>query len=342
LNQLVDPCDFSRIFKTKQVFFPSTTPFLMLTFRWQKIFIQQLILLIIISVMFGKAFSYLGIFFLAVLSFLPLQILYGLAHVVYFSLYYLIGYRKSVVRSNLKNAFPERTAVELLKIEKQFYRYLSDLTVEIIKMNTISKRELRKRYVFRNADIMESYFRNGENVLVCAAHYGNWEWGNMALGLSFSAKNYAIYKPLSNPVFNYWFKRIRSRFGNRMVPMRQTFRALATSTSPSIFSFGNDQAPGKDESHYWTRFLNQQTSFQLGIEKIAKKTNRPIFYLQVKVLTRGYYEVNCIPLCLSPNEAEKYELTELHVRLLEDIIKEEPAYWLWSHRRWKYQPKEVN
>jgi KDO2-lipid IV(A) lauroyltransferase len=290
--------------------------------------------------MFEKALSYLGIFFLALLSLLPLTILYLFAKVIHFLLYTIVGYRRGVVRENLLNAFPEKELAEILKIEKEFYKYFSNLIVEIIKMNTITQRELGKRFKFNNTELMESFFKRGESVLICSAHYGNWEWGNMGIGLNFTAKNYAIYKPLTNGVFDHWFQKVRSRFGNRMVAMRQTLRALASSNhEPSIFSFGNDQAPSKDESHYWTTFLNQPSSIQLGIEKIAKKTNRPVFYLKLRVVKRGFYEVDCVPLCLNPGETAEFEITELHTRYLEQIIKAEPAYWLWSHRRWKYKPK---
>lgn len=290
--------------------------------------------------MFEKAFSYLGIFFLTLLSLLPLSFLYFLAKGVFVLLYHIVSYRRKVVRENLQKVFPEKSLVEIIAIEKKFYQFLSDLIVEIIKMNTISKKELAKRFQFKNTELMETYFKKGESVLICSAHYGNWEWGTLALGLVFSAQNYPIYKPLSNPIFNHWFQKIRSRFGNKMVAMRQTLRVLQGSKNqPSIFSFGNDQAPSKDESHYWTNFLGQKSSVQLGIEKIAKKTNRPVFYLKVSVLKRGYYKVDCVPLSLHPIETRAFEITESHTRFLEEIIREEPAYWLWSHRRWKYQPK---
>jgi KDO2-lipid IV(A) lauroyltransferase len=290
--------------------------------------------------MLNKAFSYIGIAFLAVLSLLPLPVLYFLANGFYVLLYKIVGYRVKVVRENLKNAFPEKSEAERLKIEVEFYHYFANLIVEIIKMATISKSELKKRFKFKNTHLMEAYFEKGQSVLICSAHYGNWEWGTLAMGLAFSAKNFPIYKPLNNPIFDYWFRKIRSRFGNQMVAMRQTLRALQESKNqPSVFSFGNDQAPAKDESHYWTTFLNQPSSIQLGIEKIAKRTNRPIFYLKLKVLKRGYYEVDCVPLCENPKNTAEFEITEIHTRFLENIIKEEPAYWLWSHRRWKYQPK---
>jgi len=290
--------------------------------------------------MIKEGISHLGIFFLGVLSLFPLSVLYILADGAYLLLYFVFGYRRKVVRKNLLNALPDRTLQEIILIEKRFYHYLASLIFEIVKMNSISKKEIEKRFIFKNKARVQAYLDRGESVLICSAHYGNWEWGTLCIGLNFHADHYPIYKPLTNPVFDNWFKKVRSRFGNKLVAMRQTMRALqASKGKPSIFSFGNDQAPSKDESHYWTTFMHQPSSVQLGIEKIAKRTGQPIFYFKINVLKRGFYSVDCVPLCLNPAETTQFEITELHTRFLEQMINEEPAYWLWSHKRWKYKPK---
>jgi len=290
--------------------------------------------------MIKKGISHLGIFFLGVLSLLPLSALYILADGAYLLLYFVFGYRRKVVRENLLNALPDKTLEEILVIEKRFYRYLASLVFEVIKMGNISKKEIERRFIFKNKAQVQEYLDRGESVLVCSAHYGNWEWGTLGIGLNFSADHYPIYKPLTNPVFDTWFKKVRSKFGNKLIAMRQTMRALqASKDKPSIFSFGNDQAPSKDESHYWTNFMHQPSSVQLGIEKIAKRTNQPIFYFKINVLKRGFYEVNCVPLCLNPAGTAEFEITEMHTRFLEEIIRAKPEYWLWSHKRWKYKPK---
>ena len=290
--------------------------------------------------MLKKAISHLGIFLLSIISYLPFSVLYLIADVVYLLLYYVVGYRKKVVRENLKNALPERSPEELRKIEKVFFRYLASLMLEVVKTNSISRKELQKRFIITNKHLIEDYLKQGRGVLVCSAHYGNWEWGTLAFGASLSATLYPIYKPLANQVFDNWFMKMRSKFGNRMTAMRHTLRVLKeTENIPSVMAFGNDQSPRGKDVQYWTTFLNQPSSIQLGIEKIAIKTDRPVFYMKVKYLKRGYYEVDCVPLCLNPKETAEFEITELHTKFLEQIIKEEPAYWLWSHRRWKHQPK---
>jgi len=290
--------------------------------------------------MINKSLSYVGIFLLNALSLLPLFLLYRLADAFYILIFYVFKYRRKVVKENLYNAFPDKSALELNAIEKEYYKFLSSLFIEIIKMKSISKKELSKRVKFKNSDLVEAYLQNNESVLFCSSHYGNYEWVCMAIGLNFSGQHYPIYKPLSSESFDHWFLTMRSKFGNNMVAMRQTLRAIQSSkNTASMFTFGIDQAPAKEESIYWTKFLNQETSVQLGIEKIARKTKRPIFYLKINYLKRGYYEVDCVPICLHPDQTQEFEITEIHTRFLEEIIEEKPAYWLWSHRRWKYKPE---
>ncbi|CAM4351712.1 KDO2-lipid IV(A) lauroyltransferase [Pedobacter westerhofensis] len=283
--------------------------------------------------------SYIGLFFIYALSLLPLRVLYLFASLLYLVLYYITGYRRAVVSTNLKKSFPEKSSEEIKLIEKRYYKYLSALIFEIIKMSTISKAQLKRRFIWKNIEQMNAYADQGIGVLACSAHYGNWEWGTLSIGLSFKGNTYPIYKPLSSKAFDQWFNHIRTRFGNQLIAMRQTYRSLAeTKNIPSLYLFGNDQAPPKEESHQWITFLNQHTSVQQGMEKIAIKTNRPVFYLKLSVLRKGYYQVECIPICLNPAASSQQEITALHTSLLEEIIRERPEYWLWSHKRWKHQP----
>lgn len=286
--------------------------------------------------MIKKGFSHIGIFFLYILSLLPLSILFIFARLLYYPLYYVVGYRKKVVRENLHKSFPEKDLCEIIYIEKTFFKYFSDLIFEIIKMSSISKKELLKRVKFTNLDKVETYFTKGESVLACTGHYGNWELCMLALGANLSAPEYVIYKPLSNKIFENWFLKIRTRYGNIFVAMRQTLRTLiATKDTPTMFCFASDQTPTREETQYTLQFLNQPTAVLLGLEKIALQTNRPIFYFDVTSVKRGYYEVDCLLLCLEPKATNGHEITDLLFQFLAKTITHEPAYWLWSHRRWK-------
>lgn len=289
---------------------------------------------------FSRLASKAGIILLNSLSRLPLSILYFFAGFLYFIIYDILHYRKKVVRENLRNAFPDQTAAELKTIEKAYFRHLSRIMVEIFKMRTISAKELSARVQFKNLDDINAYLDRGQSILLCSPHYGNWEWSVMALGLHVKSHIYTIYKPLSNEIFDKWFYQMRNRYGNTMVPMRNTLRAIKnTEGETSIFCFANDQAPPKEESHYWVDFLHQPTSFHLGVEKIAQKTGRPVFYAAMKNIRKGYYEMEFIPIALNPGEVPPRVITDRYAGTLEKTLNAAPSYWLWSHKRWKHKPE---
>ena len=289
--------------------------------------------------MIKKSFSYIGIFFLKFLSFLPLSLLYFFATLSYYPLYYVLRYRRLVVRENLINSFPEKRLKEIISIEKEFYRFLTTMAFEVIKMTNISKAELNKRVKFNNLDQVEQYYSRGQNVLACSAHYCNWELGMLALGVKLSATPYVIYKPVNNKVYGDWFHHLRTRFGNEFVPMRQTLRSLvATKNEATMFCFAGDQTPIRTEAKYWINFLNQPTPVLTGLEKIALQTDRPVLYFNMKYVRRGYYEVDCELVTEKPTETTGHQITDATFKFLENIIKENPPYWLWSHRRWKHKP----
>ena len=281
-----------------------------------------------------------GIFVLNSLSRLPLSILYLFAGFLYFVIYDVIKYRKKVVRENLRNAFPDKAATELKTIEKAYFMHLSRIMVEIFKMRTIPAEELSERVQFKNLGEINVYLDQGQSIIICSPHYGNWEWSVLALGLHVKPHIYTIYKPLRNAIFDKWFYQMRNRYGNTMVPMRNTLRAIKdTEKETSIFCFANDQAPPKEESHYWVDFLHQPTSFHLGVEKIAQKTGRPVFYGAMKFIRKGYYEIEFIPVSLNPGGTPARSITDRYAAILEENLNAAPAYWLWSHKRWKHKPK---
>lgn len=281
-----------------------------------------------------------GIFVLNSLSRLPLSILYLFAGFLYFIIYDLLKYRKKVVRENLRNAFPDKAATELKTIEKAYFRHLSRIMVEIFKMRTIPPEELSERVQFKNLGDINVYLDQGQSIIICSPHYGNWEWSVLALGLHVKPHIHTIYKPLRNAIFDKWFYQMRNRYGNTMVPMRNTLRAIKdTEKETSIFCFANDQAPPKEESHYWVGFLHQPTSFHLGVEKIAQKTGRPVFYGAMKFIRKGYYEIEFIPVSLNPGGTPARFITDRYAAILEENLNAAPAYWLWSHKRWKHKPK---
>jgi KDO2-lipid IV(A) lauroyltransferase len=274
---------------------------------------------------------------LRTLAFLPFWILFVIADGLYIVLYYLMRYRLRIVRDNIRHAFPEKSELEKLRIEKAFYRHFADMLVECLKMVHMSPEELDKRVPLLNPEILDKYRNSDRSVVAVGAHYCNWEW---TLGIVPHLKylTIGVYKPLNNKRFDGLVNKTRSRFHTRMVNMREVPRVLIKYKSEKVPSFNvfiADQSPVWEEVQYWIPFLNQKTAVYLGPEKLAKQFDMVVLFGKVKKTGRGRYTVELIPVEENPLESPEFEITEKCFGILEEIIREQPEYWLWSHRRWK-------
>jgi len=275
-----------------------------------------------------------------------MKILYLLSDIFYVVAYKIIGYRLKVVRKNMKGSFPEKSESELRSLEKEFYHHFSDYIVETIKLAHISKKELLSRAILNNAELTEQLKKEGHTCFVfLMGHYGNWEWFTASSEWFNNIKVYQIYRPLKNKAFDKLFVYLRTRFGAYGMKKNDTMRdiiGLVRSKVISTVVFVADQTPSKVNIHYWTSFLNQDTPFYTGAERIARKMNLPVVFLDVKKVKRGYYTVDLQLMTSTPKETPEFWITEQYARRMERSILRNPAYWLWTHKRWKYKHETIN
>ncbi len=277
-------------------------------------------------------------------SWLPFPLLYLLSDLLYLKLYYIFRYRRKVVYSNLRNAFPEKTDPEIRLIALKFYRHLADVVLEVIKLRSMSGRKLVERLHFTNLSLIQDVADSGQSVIGAMGHIGNWEW--MPIGLQrilTGMQGFAVVKPLSDKFFDAYYNKIRCRLliNSELISFKHIFRELVRHKNEVTYTaLAADQTPHKDEIHYWTRFLNQDTAFFQGVEKMAVKLNLAVFFLDVQQTRRGYYEVTATKITVNPADTSPNEIMESYIQLLENAIRTNPHNWLWSHRRWKYKREE--
>jgi KDO2-lipid IV(A) lauroyltransferase len=280
---------------------------------------------------------YIALPFLYFISILPFPVLYLLSDFSYVLVYYVVGYRKSVVRTNLRNSFPEKSEAELIKIEKAFYHYIVDFFLEMLKCLTISKEALLKRVSIENPEVVEELYKRGQNVIVSTGHYGNHEWMNQVLPFLLPFQIKTIYRVQHNRYFNQFFLNFRSKYGVEMISMNDAPRKISTKdTKPFLLLLANDQSAPPDKA-FWTTFLNQETSFFVGTEVFARRYNIPVVYGCIKRIARGKYRATFDMIITTPKELPKGKILEEHAKKLERDIVHDPTPWMWSHKRWKYQ-----
>ena len=270
---------------------------------------------------------------------LPLRVLYVFSDIIFFLLYYFPTYRKNVVEANLRNAFPEKSTKELKSIEKKFYKHLSDTFVEVFKLTHMSVKEQKRRLTFSNLEIVDKLREEKRDIVAVLGHYNNWEWPTL-LPFYLKYKTLIIYKPLQNKYFDRYIYNQRSKDGMILTPMSLIVREIVNNKKNNVNTFSiflADQTPVRSEIKYWTTFLNQDTPVYLGTEKIAMKYDMAVLFLNMQKIKRGYYNMNIELLFDHTEGLAEHVITDAHVRRLEEIIKEKPEYWLWSHRRWKHK-----
>ncbi|MDQ3395126.1 MAG: lysophospholipid acyltransferase family protein [Bacteroidota bacterium] len=252
-----------------------------------------------------------------------------------FIAYRVIKYRKKVVLNNLKNSFPEKTNHEISQIAKAYYLNLADISLETIKSLTISPAVLRKKVKINNLELLEAHLKRGSSVITMTSHQGNWEW--LLLSNSLEIKNgdvVAAFQEVSS--LSGMMQRIRTKFGATLIEKKNMAREMMKGgTRPKVYALVADQSPSDLTNRYWTHFLNQDTPFFTGAEKIAIKCKLVVLYVYMRRVKRGFYEVDFSEIGCPPYKGLDFSITKAYAKNVEKGIIENPSQWLWSHKRWK-------
>ena len=277
--------------------------------------------------------------FLWCISMLSFRLLYLLSDFLFIIVYYIIGYRKKTVRTNLELALPNLSAAQRLVIEKKSFRHLCDMFLEMIKTMTISKQEINKRFVFTNLEVYKKLEEQDKNIAMMMAHYASYEWA-ISMNAHIKFNGYAIYKKIANPYFDKLVREIRSRFKANLITTKETVTYIVENKKnnlQSVYGFASDQSPKVTSTFHWQKFMGIEVPVHTGAEMLSKKYDMNVIFLKVKKIKRGFYEASLEVLSSNAQEVPNYEITDNFLKLVEQQIYEAPEYYLWTHKRWKHR-----
>ena len=286
----------------------------------------------------GAIGYFLALPFIYGIALLPFPVLYFLSDAMRFVLFDLIGYRRAVVLTNLRNSFPGRTEAEIRTIARKFEQWFCDLTLETLKTLTMSSNAVKERVTFEGTDILQRYAGQKQSVVLVLGHFGNWELA----GARYSAEQgipqlHVIYHPLQNKWFDGLVYHMRTRHGTKLYTMQETAKAMIRDRHlNTATAFIADQTPAPERA-YWMIFLNQDTPVFQGTEALSKKLGYPVLYISITRPRRGFYNMRVETLVTDVRNTVEGEITEIHTRRLERDIVNYPDLWLWTHRRWKHR-----
>jgi len=278
---------------------------------------------------------------LYLVSLLPMWLLYLLSDGLAFLLYYVIGYRRKVIRDNLKRAFPEKSDAAITRIEKKFCRSFVDSLVETIKLLSASKKFIKEHFAIDNPEVLDNFYDAGRKCQLHLGHTFNWEVANVSMPLINRYPFIVAYMPVENKIFERLFLHLRGRTGTILLPATRMQRAIIPYRNTQyLLTLVADQAPGTPDQSYWLNFFGRPTPFVRGPERGARIADIPAVFVRFYKSSRGHYRVFLTTLSDHPAELPEGELTRRYCRLLEDSIRQDPDLWLWSHRRWKLPWKD--
>ncbi len=273
------------------------------------------------------------------ISKLPWRLFYAFSTSIYLLTYYIIRYRRKTVKENLQLVFPEKSEKEIHSIRKKFYKHLCDMFLEMIKSISISNEEMMKRFKVTNLDKLHELEAKGESMMVFMAHYASYEWANV-VDIQTGIQAVGVYKRIENKYFDRLVRRIRARFGSRVVTTKNAMEEITKDQErDGVYMYGlaADQSPKIYNAKYWTDFMGVKVPTFLGAEVLAKRLDLNVFYLKVEKLKRGYYEATFVSITDDPKSCEDYSIVKSYLRILEKQIHNKPQYYLWTHKRWKHR-----
>lgn len=277
------------------------------------------------------------------ISRLPLSALHAFSRGFAFGALNVFPYRPKVIDANLAVAFPELDASGRTRIKRDYYRGYGDVMVEIIKSATMAGDELDQRMELVGLEEVQRTLASGTPALLLAAHQCNWEWILLAISRRLGYPFDVAYKPLKNAWADREMLALRSRFGARLVPAEKLTRdVLARRRVPRLIALVADQEPVDSDRRHWTRFLNRDSAFFMGGEVLVQRLGYPSFFCAIERLGRGRYRVCFEKLSEAGESLGEGEFTERYARRVERQIREAPADWPWSHKRWRLAPPSTS
>lgn len=282
---------------------------------------------------------------LRALALLPLGALYVISDGIALLLRHVVRYRRKVVRKNLAESFPDKSVAELRDIERRFYRNFADYIFETVKLLHISDKEMSRRMVFENIELVDRLLGEGRSIAVYFSHCGNWEWApSITLHTAFPPDHGAVYGQVYRPLRNRWFDammlRIRSRFGSHSYPKKTVLRDLIKEKRtglPAMVGFMSDQKPSHGDTIHVVSFLNHPTAVITGTETLARRLDMAAIYWDMEKVSRGHYKITNRLISDRLADEPQYSITDRYAAMLEKTIMRDPAVWLWSHKRWKHK-----
>ncbi len=216
--------------------------------------------------------------------------------------------------------------------------------LHLMEIRHMSKDELAKKVSVKNIESVQRAHEQQKAVIYVTSHYCAWELGGTAIG-AFAEPIAAVYKKMKNIQYQNWVLESRSHFKNSSLEKSNVIKPLIRlikdgKASGILIDTGINQREGVE-----VQFLGKNVRQTSTPAYLARKYNAAIIPVIIQTDDEENYTLTFfdeIPIENSDNEQEDIQkATQLQADWLSKIIKENPKFWFWIHRRFKSDYKEI-
>jgi len=206
---------------------------------------------------------------------------------------------------------------------------------EFMKFPNYTKDYFFKKTRCRGIEKVYQALKDGKGVIVCSAHFSNWEWLAVYSALH-GLKVNAVVRPLDNPLLDHYIEKYRTLKMVKIIPrkiaVKKCYQVLKKNKVLALVIDQNQAVGGE-----FVPFFGELASTMKGPSVYHKKLRSPVFFAYDKRDTNGFHEI-VFSDSLKMSEDNKENLKVIN-EYLEGIIKKNPELYFWVHPRWKKRPE---
>ena len=289
------------------------------------------------------------------------------------------GPRTRRVREQLERAFPERDRAWVARCCEEVFVHLGRGLAELVLLRGRHRTALLQRVEFEGLEHLEAARRASATggVLVMTGHLGNWELAAAraaSLGLPISV----VYRGLRNPALDEALRGLRGGGGVggvgpgrpggaeaggtrpgedfEQLPMGRAGLAVLRALRRGRFVLVLLDQNARRHEGVFVPFFGRPASTRFGPARIAEQLGIPVVPAFVRRLPDGrHHRIRFEPALAIEADPEtgdgrgddgsrESEILRQNVArmtaAIETRIRETPEQWIWTHRRWRTQPRD--
>jgi KDO2-lipid IV(A) lauroyltransferase len=251
-------------------------------------------------------------------------------------LYSVAASRRKISQINLKIAFPELSKPDLETLNRDHFISMGQGLIEAALGWWGSDKKIKKLAHVEGFHYLQDTLKKS-NVVLLGAHFSSLEVGGRIMALEMPV--HVTYRPHQNALIEYLVALQRDAKYGKAIPKSNIRDMIKSIKNGSPVWYATDQNY-RGKGSLPVPFFGVEAPTNTGTARLAKITKAKVIpcitvrLMGTKDNRKGYLIKAYPPLENFPSDDTLHDTTRLN-QILEELIKEYPDQYLWTHKRYK-------